>query len=348
MEGHDPWQLAAYESYPPIASPLPRSPMSTMHYIYGPIPSRRLGRSLGVDPIPLKTCNWNCIYCQLGRSTPLTNERREYAPRGEILAELETVLSHHVPSEIDFISFVGSGEPTLHSGLGWLVHQVKARTAIPVAVITNGSLLYLPEVRTALLPADVVMPTLSAGTAAVYRHIHRPHPDVTFERLVTGITAFRAEYQGRLWIEVMLLQGVNDSEAELRAWPQCSRRCGPTRCTWSRPIGPRPNPGWVHPTADGLMRAEAILGPIAHVVHPYTHAMAVSDYATPQEAILGIITRHPMSQVQLTQALHLWEPDAVAAALADLVARGEADAVERLGVRFWVAAAARFAVTGDG
>ncbi len=319
-----------------------------MRYIYGPIPSRRLGRSLGVDPIPLKTCNWNCIYCQLGRSTPLTNERREYAPRGEILAELETVLGHHEPGEIDFISFVGSGEPTLHSGLGWLIEQVKALTAIPVAVITNGSLLYLPDVRTALLPADVVMPTLSAGTAAIYRQIHRPHPDVTFERLVAGIAAFRAEYHGRLWIEVMLLHDVNDSEAELRSLAAVLQQVRPDEVHVVTPDRPPAEP-WVGPPAtDGLMRAEAILGPIAHIVHPYTHAVPVSDYATPQEAILGIITRHPMSQVQLAQALHLWEPDAVAEALADLEARGEADAVERLGVRFWVAAAARFAVTGDG
>ena len=150
-------------SYPPIASPLPRSPMSTMHYIYGPIPSRRLGRSLGVDPIPLKTCNWNCIYCQLGRSTPLTNERREYAPRGEILAELDGPQSSCAKRDrLHLLCRFRRAYAPL--GLGWLVHQVKARTAIPVAVITNGSLLYLPEVRTALLPADVVMPTLSAGT----------------------------------------------------------------------------------------------------------------------------------------------------------------------------------------
>ena len=136
-----------------------------MNYVYGPIPSRRLGRSLGVDPIPLKTCNWNCIYCQLGRSVPLTNERRAYAPQVAILDEIQAVLGRHQPGDIDFISFVGSGEPTLHSGIGWLIRQVKAMTSIPVAVITNGTLLYLPEVRADLLPADVVMPTLSAGTA---------------------------------------------------------------------------------------------------------------------------------------------------------------------------------------
>ncbi len=147
-----------------------------MNYVYGPIPSRRLGSSLGVDPIPLKTCNWNCVYCQLGRSVPLTNERREYVPRTEILAELHAALANHLPGEIDFISFVGSGEPTLHLGIGWLIRQAINATSIPVAVITNGALLHQPDVRADLLPADVVMPTLCAGTAELYRRIHRPHP----------------------------------------------------------------------------------------------------------------------------------------------------------------------------
>ena len=136
-----------------------------MRFVYGPIPSRRLGRSLGVDPIPLKTCNWNCIYCQLGRSVPLLHERAEYAPRQEILDEILAAVAHHAPGEVDYITFAGSGEPTLHSGLGWIIRHIKEQTAIPVAVITNGSLLYLPEVRADLLAADVVMPTLCAGTA---------------------------------------------------------------------------------------------------------------------------------------------------------------------------------------
>jgi len=111
-----------------------------MNYVFGPVPSRRLGQSLGIDTIPLKTCNWNCVYCQLGRTVPLTNERREYIPSADILAEVDAALAAHRSDEIDWITFVGSGEPTLHSGIGWLIRRVKARTDKPVAVITNGEL----------------------------------------------------------------------------------------------------------------------------------------------------------------------------------------------------------------
>ena len=118
-----------------------------MRYVFGPVPSRRLGQSLGIDPIPLKTCNWNCVYCQLGRTQPLTNQRKDYFPPQEILAEVRQSLDAHQPGEIDWVTFVGSGEPLLHASIGWLVRQVKKITELPVAVITNGSLLYLPEVR---------------------------------------------------------------------------------------------------------------------------------------------------------------------------------------------------------
>ena len=108
-----------------------------MKYVFGPVPSRRLGQSLGIDTIPLKTCNWNCVYCQLGRSRPLTNARREYYPPEDILAEVGAALAAHGPGEIDWITFVGSGEPTLHAGIGRLIRQVKALSDLPVAVITN-------------------------------------------------------------------------------------------------------------------------------------------------------------------------------------------------------------------
>ena len=102
-----------------------------MEYIFGPVPSRRLGQSLGIDPIPLKTCNWNCIYCQLGRTRPVVNERRVYHPPDEILREVDRALEAHSPSEIDWITFVGSGEPTLHSEIGALIEAVKRAPAPP-------------------------------------------------------------------------------------------------------------------------------------------------------------------------------------------------------------------------
>lgn len=315
--------------------------MKIMQYVYGPIPSRRLGRSLGVDPIPLKTCNWNCIYCQLGRSTPLTNERREYIPREAILAEIQETLAHH-SSEIDYISFVGSGEPTLHSGLGWLIRAVKAITTIPVAVITNGVLLHRADVRQELLAADVVMPTVSAGTAELYRRIHRPHPDAGFEQLIDGLCAFRAEYTGQLWVEVMLIRNVNDSEIALRDLERVLRRIQPDQVHIVLPDRPPAEP-WVQPAdSEGLLRAEALLGPVAHIVHPFSNGVHASDYASPDEAIVSIVTRHPMSLAQLIATLNAWTDDEVSDALARLEQAGAIRPVERLGVRFWAAAASVF------
>jgi wyosine [tRNA(Phe)-imidazoG37] synthetase (radical SAM superfamily) len=313
-----------------------------MNYVYGPIPSRRLGKSLGIDPIPLKTCNWNCIYCQLGRSTPLTNTRREYAPRQAILDEVTAVLARHAPGEIDFVSFVGSGEPTLNCELGWLIRAVKALTSIPVAVITNGALLHLPEVREALLPADVVMPTLSAGSAAVYKRIHRPHPAATYARLVAGQLDFRAIYHGSLWLEVMLIAGVNDTPAALADLADVVRRVAPDEVHIVVPDRP-PAETWVAPPDDeGLLRAIAVLGPIARIVHPYSNGIDVSDYAAPADAILGIVTRHPMSEDQLAHLLSRWPPAAIAAALSDLQTAGQINPVVRLGTRFWIAAPSVF------
>ena len=116
-----------------------------MNYVYGPVPSRRLGQSLGVDPIPFKTCNYNCVYCQLGRTTPLTNERRDFFPREGILAQVRDALERRQPGQIDYVTFIGQGEPTLCASLGWLIRQVKALTDVPIAVLTNGALLFQPE-----------------------------------------------------------------------------------------------------------------------------------------------------------------------------------------------------------
>jgi len=273
----------------------------------------------------------------------MTNVRREYIPRTAILAELQAVLAHHTPDEIDYISFVGSGEPTLHSELGWLIRAVKSMTTIPVAVITNGSLLHCADVRADLLPADIVMPTVSAGTPELHRRIHRPHPEATFARLIEGVTAFRASYTGQLWVEVMLIRDVNDSEAALTDLAAVLRRIQPDQVHVILPDRPPAEP-WVLPAdQEGLLRAEAVLGPIAHIVHPFSTNVRVSDYATPAEAIVSIVTRHPMSQPQLLAALAGWAPGEVVAALEELAQHGAIRPVDRLGVRFWAAASAVYA-----
>ena len=313
-----------------------------MKYVYGPVPSRRLGQSLGIDTIPLKTCNWNCVYCQLGRTQPLKNKRMEYIPSEEILEEVHAALEAHLPGEIDWVTFVGSGEPLLHANLGWLIRQVKGMTQLPVAVITNGSLLYLQEVRHALAAADAVLPSLDAGTADLYRQINRPHPEVTFQRLVEGLIAFREEYHGKLWVEVMLIHGLNDGSQELKDIAHVMRRIRPDAVHINLPTRP-PTETWVQlPTDESLMQAMAILGNIAEVVHPAEGSFDLSGYDNVMDAVVGIITRHPMRQEELEHTLSRWSSGLVKQALADLTASGRVQVVERYGMRFWSASPSRY------
>jgi wyosine [tRNA(Phe)-imidazoG37] synthetase (radical SAM superfamily) len=313
-----------------------------MNYVFGPVPSRRLGQSLGIDPLPLKTCNWNCVYCQLGRTRPLNNQRREFFPREAIVAEVKEALALHRPGEVDWVAFVGSGETLLHAGIGWMIRQVKLLTALPVAVITNGSLLYLPEVRADLSPADAVLPSLDAGSARLYRKINRPHPQVTFERLVDGLLAFRKQYHGKLWIEVMLVRGLNDSDAALRDIGVQLERIQPDQIHLLQPERPPVEP-WVQPPdEEGLLRARAILGDIARVLHPAAGLFDLSGNASLVDAIVAIIARHPMREDELVETLKRWQPGEVTATLQALADSGKAQVVERLGIRFWSASPAYY------
>lgn len=317
-----------------------------MQYIYGPIPSRRLGQSLGVDPVPLKTCDWNCVYCQLGRSTPMVIERREYVPRQAVLAELRQTLAGDV-GPIDWVSFVGSGEPTLHAGLGWMIRAAKAQSDLPVAVITNGSLLYLPEVREELCAADLVMPTLTAADEAVFRRIHRPHPQATFARQVEGLAAFRKQYRGQFWLEVMLVRGMNDDAATLEGLARLIQTLAPDQVHLTLPTRPPAEARVAPPDDEGVMRAVSILGQSAHVVHPKGGAFALPPNTGLVDGIVDIVARHPMSDAQVRALIAQYAPDNMDAVLAQLAADERALVIERYGTRFWVKAGSVFGENGQ-
>jgi wyosine [tRNA(Phe)-imidazoG37] synthetase (radical SAM superfamily) len=311
-------------------------------YVFGLVPSRRLGRSLGIDPVPLKTCNWNCVYCQLGRTIPLKNVRCEFFPREEIYAEITQALKTYAPGDIDWITFVGSGETSLHAGIGWLIRQVKSITSLPMAVITNGSLLYLPEIRRELSLADAVLPSLDAGNAVLYRKINRPHPQVTFEGLLDGLIAFRREYHGKLWVEVMLVRGLNDSEIELLHIAKALEKIKPDEIHLLQPDRP-PVESWVQPTdQDGLIRAQAILGRTARLVQPATGSFDLRGEEDLLEAIVAIITRHPMREEELVKTLQRFSPEDADQRLAALEKSGKVQVVERYHTRFWIASPAYF------
>jgi wyosine [tRNA(Phe)-imidazoG37] synthetase (radical SAM superfamily) len=313
-----------------------------MEYVFGPVPSRRLGQSLGIDTIPLKTCNWNCVYCQLGRSKPLCNERRDYIPLHVIMSQVERALASHDPEEIDWVTFVGSGEPTLHAGIGWLIQEVKKLTNLPVAVITNGSLLFLPSVRKGLVEADAVLPSLDAGTAELYKKINRPHPDVAFEEYVGGLINFRQEYKGRYWLEVMLVHGLNDTEESLGEIAKWIEKIRPDKIHIGLPTRP-PAEKWVlPPDKEGVMRATAILGEVAVVAPPGEGKFVLSESESVVDAIIDIITRHPMSQEQLLRTLADFPSKKRMEILAVLESSEKAQVIERFGQQFWCAAPSVF------
>ena len=192
-----------------------------MKYIYGPVPSRRLGFSLGVDLVPYKTCSFDCIYCQLGKTTERTIARKEYFKKEEVLQDIRNALS--IDKQIDYITFSGSGEPTLNSGIGWLIRKVKnIRTlrsvSLPLAVLTNSSFLWDKSLREDLLPADLVVPSLDAATQSVFEAINRPHQSLNIDKIVEGIKKFRQEFKNNLWLEIMLVKGVNDSKDEIKGF----------------------------------------------------------------------------------------------------------------------------------
>lgn len=183
-------------------------------YLFGPVPSRRLGMSLGVDLVPKKVCSLDCMYCEVGKTTKLTLDRKEYI----LFEKVKEELTHYFNTnpDPDYITFSGSGEPTLNIFIGEVLHFVKQnRPNIPIAVLTNGTLLFDNDVRKAILDAEVVLPSLDAATDDVFRKINRPADDLLLHKYIQGLIDFRKEFKGKIWLEIFILPGYNDTDNEL-------------------------------------------------------------------------------------------------------------------------------------
>jgi len=236
----------------------------------------------------------------------MTNQRKDFFPPEEILNEIRRVIeveSNH--SEIDFVTFVGEGEPTLCKSLGWLIRKTKEIADIPIAVDTNGSLLYREDVRNDLSQADIVMPSLDAGTAKTYRKINRPHRVLDFETAVGGLERFRRDYNGEIWVEVMLIKGLNDSERELKALKSRLEKIGPNRTYINVPIRPPAEPWAVPPDKEAITLAHAILNDVnvVDITEEETGEFSTEGFTNPEDAILAIIKRHPMREEQVIDTL---------------------------------------------
>ncbi len=183
-------------------------------YLFGPVPSRRLGISLGVDLVPHKVCSLDCVYCECGPSTKLTDQRMEYIPYKKVVAELEHYFANS--PDPDYITFSGSGEPTLNNRIGDVLTFIKQKKPdIPVAVLTNGTLFNKKVVRNELLLADLVLPSLDAASTDAFKKINRPYSGLEINEYIQGLITFRKEFKGLIWLEILIIPGYNDQKSEL-------------------------------------------------------------------------------------------------------------------------------------
>lgn len=260
-------------------------------YIYGPVPSRRLGRSLGVDLVPMKTCSFNCIYCQLRPTQRTTIERAEYAPVPEMAAEVKARLAEGPPP--DYVTLSGSGEPTLHASFGRLAADVRAFTDVPIALLTNGSLFHLPEVRAACPPIDLILPSLDAGDEATFQRINRPHAALMLEQLVGGLESLRREFAGQIWLEVFVVEGANSSDEQVRRIAECAERIAPDRIQINTAVRPPAEPNIGPAPSERLEQICRALGPRAEIIVPRPASEASHDATAKEEQVLALLRRRP-------------------------------------------------------
>lgn len=202
-----------------------------MKHLFGPVNSRRLGLSQGIDLLPPKTCNFNCIYCEINRAPQLSCERGEHIPAATILAEIDELLADEARvHDLDVFTITASGEPTLHTGIGKIIRHLKEKTNKPVAILTNGSQLYLKEVQDDLMAADIVIPSLDAARPESFRRVNRPAKcSADLETIINGIADFSQKFSGEVWLEILLVENINDAPEDIAALEQAIARIMPTR-----------------------------------------------------------------------------------------------------------------------
>lgn len=278
---------------------------TTCKYLFGPVPSRRFGRSLGIDLTPYKTCTLDCVFCQLGRTTRKTCQRKTWVPVDAVLAELEDWLGRG--GEADYLTLSGSGEPTLHRGFGrvlaFLHHQ-----PIPSVLLTNGSLLTRPDVRDAAARADVVKVSLSAWDQKSFEWVNRPHVSLDFEAIVNGMADFRKGFTGELWLEVFLLSGINAATAEVERIADLARQLAPDRIHLNTIARPPAESFAVAVPPDRLAELRGLFDPPAMVATGTTISRSTRIRAGEAD-ILGMLKRRPCTTAQIRAAfgMHLNE-----------------------------------------
>ena len=280
-------------------------------YVYGPVPSRRLGRSLGVDLVPFKACTFDCVYCQIGRTTNKTVERLEYLPAEAILNEVKRKLA--LGDLPDYITFSGSGEPTLNSRIGDLIRAIKGMTNIPVAVLTNGSLLWMKEVQEELMAADLVIPSLDAGDEKLFKYVNRPHGDLSFEQVVTGLVEFTRRFPGQVWLEVLLLKGVTGLPSHIEKIAALVKHIAPARVQLNTVCRP-PSEEFAFPLSlEELLSAKELLPGMVEIIRedgPDHFDVSVFSESR-EEDVLALLRRRPCTSEDIADGLGIHVTEAL-------------------------------------
>lgn len=270
-------------------------------YIYGPVPSRRLGYSLGVDILPLKTCTLDCIYCQLGSTTKKVLRRKEYFSYKDILKEIDEAVKSG--QQIDTITFSGSGEPTLNIGLGYLIREIKKITNIPVAVLTNSTLLSIKSVREALKAADLVIPSLDAATQDIFERINRSPSSLKVNKIIRGLKLFRNDFSGKIWLEIMLVKGINDSPSQLKKFKSIIAEIEPDKVQLNTVVRP-PSESYTKPLSrEELEMVRKSLGSRAEIIADFNQEPQVHSSPKIKKKICDMAKRRPVSVKDLADSL---------------------------------------------
>ncbi len=272
-----------------------------LKYVFGPVPSRRLGRSLGVNPIPFKTCNYACVYCQLGKAINFTNKRELFFSPSEMAEEIVSVCRDR-RDEIDYITFVGEGEPTLYLGLHKVTEAIRSSCDAKMAIITNGALFHKSDVRWDVELFDVILTKIDAPNETIFRRINRPYRGIKFRKVVEGLIALRGEFKGEMWIETMLVKGINDDEDVLKDLCAILDKINPDKRFVSIPTRP-PAEKWVEiPSSDTLFRAFKILNAIPIYDVEYGE-FNLEGFGSLEEAVVTLIRRHPLREDELERLI---------------------------------------------
>ena len=272
-----------------------------MTHIYGPVPSRRLGYSLGVDILPFKTCSLDCIYCQLGHSERQTVRRKKHFDPCTILGQIKKATSSG--KRIDTITFSGSGEPTLNVLIGNLIREIKNTTTIPVAVLTNSTLLTHKSVRQALSRADIVVPSLDAASQVIFDRMNRPHASLKIAKVIEGLKAFRQEFRGKIWLEILFVKGVNDSPDHLRKLKKAIDGIDPDKIQLNTVVRPPAEKSAQSLRFDELEKIRDFFGKKAEVVAEFEKIPHVPASSNLKEAILAMVRRRPVTLADMSMAL---------------------------------------------